>query len=117
MKVIRIAVTAAVASLVLVGCGRNNPCETLDSAYESLQGKKGTCNDVQITSPSKAPCDANIDKCSDADLIIIEDQADCLQKVTACESGNEFGWLGQIAACGQTAQNLSADCRAAFADK
>lgn len=92
-----LAVTMAVS--VLTGC-KGSLCEQIADESTALVEKAKPCdNTITAGNFNKSTCEANISACTAADEKVLEQQADCVDKIKACVKGQEQVFVGALLAC------------------
>jgi hypothetical protein len=114
----RIVVIAA-AALALWSCG--NICDHYGTVQKELAEKVKPCADGGVSLPrfpsrGRSVCEQAIGSCSSDDLPFLNQQLDCLDKVSSCKKGEESAFLGQLAACAVDSNKISPRCSGAFLD-
>jgi hypothetical protein len=100
----------AVVSLALAGCG-GSTCDDVKDAQDELIEKQAPCPDsaLEFKRITAATCDANIDKCTDAEKDALSDYVSCIGKVSKCKAGSEDAFDSAALACAVAADGKIGD--------
>ena len=97
---------AAVLAVALTGC---NVCTRWYNAEAAANQKGQPCNSSSNL-PDPNTCSNGLSSCSQDDVVKLNEYAQCLESLAACQSSTSFNWALQRASCGQALLGVSRNC-------
>jgi hypothetical protein len=94
------------------GCGTasDDTCSTLAAAFANLNSKLKKCSSSFSAGFDEVACEANIDECTDDDMVLMNNYAGCLDKLNLCADADQEDVLSKVNACDKELSELSRTC-------
>lgn len=113
VRILFLAVAAALAAIVLVGCDKN-PCEKLADGYYSYRSAALGCAYVIPSVKIGDACSVSSNSCDGNDSKLLDDYAACIGEIAKCETGKEQAFADAETACYKPLDSLSDTCAPAL---